>query len=245
MCRIGVIPTVIDKTTVLDILNHLEKDGGGDGNGISFYKDGVNQVVKGLNLSNTDIVDLIELADPGLILYHTRKASAGHKVDDNCQPFLVTSGAICHNGTWRDFEQHLMHFLYNDQVSIQDYLSWSDSRFMAFLFDKYDKQAFFINNDDVWVHYYLENGITVADIYMFDGNFQIAAIENKFVGATKQDKLYDQIYRVSDKSIIRIRPDSFSIVSGSVTKALSTNLLKTGFQGSWQSHQFAGNYGGI
>lgn len=244
MCRIGVIPTILDKKTILDILNCLEKDGGGDGNGISFFKDGINQVVKGLDLSNNEIVALIETADPGLVVYHTRKASAGYKIDENCQPFSVTNGAICHNGTWKDFVQHMLYFLYNNQVSIQDYLSWSDSRFMALLVKKYGEQAFFINNDDVWVHYYLEDKITVADVYVFDGSFQIANIENEFVGATKQDKMYDQIYKVSEKSVIRIRPDSFSVVRGCVTKALSVSLLKTNFQGCWQGN-YAGSYRGI
>lgn len=94
---------------IINALDRLEKECGGDGNGYALVKDGkVVEHAKGKELTNIEIVlnlyDDIEkesLKDIDWLIYHTRVASAGSIKDENCHPYVDIDNnfVLAMNGT--------------------------------------------------------------------------------------------------------------------------------------------------
>ena len=94
---------------IINALDRLEKECGGDGNGYDIVKNGeVVEHAKGKELTNIEIVlnlyDDIEferLKDIDWLIYHTRVASAGSIKDENCHPYVDIDNnfVLAMNGT--------------------------------------------------------------------------------------------------------------------------------------------------
>ena len=83
-------------------LNHLEKECGGQSNGICFVKDGrVTTVRKSIALKNQDIIRELYLNQPDWFMYHTRIASVGCISNSNAHPYWNKNKTfvLCMNGT--------------------------------------------------------------------------------------------------------------------------------------------------
>jgi predicted glutamine amidotransferase len=94
--------TLEESIGALKMLNHLEKECGGHGNGVVFIKD--SKIVgfeKGLMLNNKKIAKMLKLIDFDYFIYHTRVASAGTVSNSNCHPYVNKAGdlVLCMNGT--------------------------------------------------------------------------------------------------------------------------------------------------
>lgn len=88
--------------SALALMNHLEEQCGGHGNGYALVKNGVIiEHKKGIHLDNKAIYTRSKLVDYDWIIYHTRIASVGTQADTNCHPFIGADNrsCLCMNGT--------------------------------------------------------------------------------------------------------------------------------------------------
>ncbi|MDR1471072.1 MAG: hypothetical protein LBS75_00975 [Synergistaceae bacterium] len=106
MCRLilatcDAIKDYEKKHGLLDLLDHLETECGGHGNGYALFtkKGRLIKLEKGVNLANIDIAPAILKTDYEYLIYHTRIASVGEIHDDRCHPYIQGDIALAMNGT--------------------------------------------------------------------------------------------------------------------------------------------------
>ena len=93
MCRLMAINKeglkLVESTIgLLKLLDHLERDCGGHGNGFVLVKDGrIKTIKKGVKLTDKEIAYSIRNSDFDYAFYHTRVASVGARTDNNCHPY--------------------------------------------------------------------------------------------------------------------------------------------------------------
>lgn len=113
MCRIFYNPSSSINFTEDDLLRFflsLEKESGGDGNGV--YRMNSGKLEKSVaTMPNTDIEEPF--------LYHTRNATHGEKKDYNVQPFRNGRYVLVHNGifSYADKPSFLLGLFNNDKYS--------------------------------------------------------------------------------------------------------------------------------
>lgn len=90
---------------ILKLMEHLEKQCGGHGNGFALVKDKqIIKYAKGQSLTNEEIYHTIKgVKNWDYVVYHTRIASIGDRSDSNCHPFIDSNNAIAMNGTAYEF----------------------------------------------------------------------------------------------------------------------------------------------
>lgn len=85
---------------ILKLMNHLEKECGGHGNGYALIKDGkIIETRKGQGLTNEEIYGRISVLKWDYLVYHTRINSMGGRGDANCHPFVQDNDCLAMNGT--------------------------------------------------------------------------------------------------------------------------------------------------
>ena len=87
---------------LLNLLQHLEKECGGHGNGYALLKAGkLAGSGKGLKLDSKTIADILLSSSYEYAVYHTRVVSVGSLSDEQCHPFISesTNSALAMNGT--------------------------------------------------------------------------------------------------------------------------------------------------
>jgi len=105
MCRVLLVSkndfNLFDrKHGILALMNHLEKECGGHGNGYALIKDRtIIESRKGVKLSNGEIYGRIRKVRWDYLIYHTRINSVGGTNDANCHPFVVDNDCLAMNGT--------------------------------------------------------------------------------------------------------------------------------------------------
>ena len=88
------------KYSMLFLLEYLERNLGGHGNGLVLIKN--HKIVffkKGVSYTVTEIYDELIKNDYDYALFHTRLASIGEINDNNCHPFVNSNTALAMNGT--------------------------------------------------------------------------------------------------------------------------------------------------
>ena len=111
MCRLAMmnnagIRYIENRYGLENLFNHLERQLGGNGNGICFiYNDGSYFIRKGVKLTNEDIAEevLMKINHLKWIIYHTRLASIGVISDRNCHPFENNGRVMAMNGTEKEY----------------------------------------------------------------------------------------------------------------------------------------------
>lgn len=99
------------KHNLLTLLEHLEKECGGHGNGIALFKKGICiTLVKSVKTTIKDVYDIIMRGkDYDTLVFHTRIASCGEIDDERCHPFMYGgtggSNALAMNGTIYDLTE--------------------------------------------------------------------------------------------------------------------------------------------
>ncbi len=92
------------KHGLIQLLNYLEKQLGGHGNGVVFMKNGeIVEGRKGVKLSNEEICTMEINLDYDWMIYHTRLVSVGSKTDSQCHPYWEGNDVLAMNGTDMDF----------------------------------------------------------------------------------------------------------------------------------------------
>lgn len=89
------------------LLSYLEKECGGQGNGVSLHRDGaLIEHHKGVDLKTKDIADILVRCTKiyDVAIFHTRIASVNVVSDSNCHPFIHGNDAIAMNGTLSEFK---------------------------------------------------------------------------------------------------------------------------------------------
>lgn len=85
---------------ILKLMNHLEEECGGHGNGYALLRDGkIIETRKGVKLTNEQIYKRIKGMAWDYLVYHTRIASIGGQGDANCHPFVEGNDCLAMNGT--------------------------------------------------------------------------------------------------------------------------------------------------
>ena len=109
MCRLAYIPSKVklSKGELTDLLQYLEDQCGGDGNGYLLLGKRSSRLSKSVKLSCRDIVrdTYNEIRRGASMIFHTRKVSVGWLSDEQCHPHRIGGkykGHIAHNGTWGD-----------------------------------------------------------------------------------------------------------------------------------------------
>lgn len=88
------------KHGMLTLMNHLEKECGGHGNGYALIKDRrIIESRKGVKLTNEQIYQRISKIKWDYLVYHTRITSVGTTSDANCHPFVMEDDCLAMNGT--------------------------------------------------------------------------------------------------------------------------------------------------
>ena len=82
------------------LLDQLEKQGGGEGNGICLVKRRkIVHYEKGVRLRNKDVLRALLTEDYDHALYHSRVRSMGSRSSKDFHPFLFGETVLAHNGT--------------------------------------------------------------------------------------------------------------------------------------------------
>lgn len=89
-----------------DLLDHLEHECGGHGNGVAMHRNGaLIETHKGVDLPTADIANTLvhcgKLYDTAI--FHTRIASVSDVSDSNCHPYIHGNDALAMNGTLSEF----------------------------------------------------------------------------------------------------------------------------------------------
>ena len=85
---------------ILKLMDHLEKECGGHGNGYALIKGGkIIETRKGQKLTNEEIYGRISVLKWDYLVYHTRINSMGGRGDANCHPFVQDNDCLAMNGT--------------------------------------------------------------------------------------------------------------------------------------------------
>lgn len=85
---------------ILKLMDHLEKECGGHGNGYALIKEGkIIETRKGQALTNEEIYNRIVGLKWDYLVYHTRINSMGGRGDANCHPFVQDNDCLAMNGT--------------------------------------------------------------------------------------------------------------------------------------------------
>jgi glutamine phosphoribosylpyrophosphate amidotransferase len=217
VCRIAVLPKGFKDVT---LLNFLEKEKGGHGNGFSYVdEEGKLQIVKGVKMENKEFVKL-ENAAP-LALYHTRLVSAGAKDDDNTQPFFTSeitdSGKVipfvlCHNGTWGGYDDYAKILWTTGAITWKEFCTWSDTHIMAYLIETRGIESLGLTDSSVWVRYYGDSAI----VHVKSGDFQAIKKDGAWIYASEFPKTggYEKVWDFAKGSIIRITAKGHKIMHG-------------------------------
>jgi len=91
------------KKNAIKIALHLEKEQGGDGNGIGWWNEHPF-VIKGVKKSVEELID-IAYESTQRFIFHTRIATSGNVCDEYTHPFHFGDAITCHNGHWSNFEE--------------------------------------------------------------------------------------------------------------------------------------------
>jgi predicted glutamine amidotransferase len=93
-----------DKHSVLDLLDHLEVEMGGHGNGLALSKGKViTYLEKGLKYDIYTAADALLSQDYTTACFHTRIASVGKVSDNNNHPYIDHNHVMAMNGTLLDY----------------------------------------------------------------------------------------------------------------------------------------------
>lgn len=109
MCRLllgskGAIRKYDRQHGLLQLLDHLEQEMGGHGNGVVFVKDKrILQGNKGVLLGTQEIAMMEAELDYDWMIFHTRLVSVGAQTDEQCHPYWERNDALAMNGTEYDF----------------------------------------------------------------------------------------------------------------------------------------------
>lgn len=88
------------------LLSHLERECGGQGNGVALHRDGaLIEHHKGVELKTKDIADILVRCSKiyDVAVFHTRIASVNVVSDSNCHPFIHGNDSMAMNGTLSEF----------------------------------------------------------------------------------------------------------------------------------------------
>ena len=229
MCRIAVLPKGYHGEKIVSLLDHLEKAMGGDGNGFGWFDaEGVPQTLKGLNVPTTAINKLAPASD--LVLYHTRKTSAGETNDDNTQPFVTVDRSgkpflLCHNGTWQSHTDYKKILLMMGKLNVEQYKDWSDTHFMAWLIETQGEDRLGLPTSGVWIQQYSDHAIA----YVRSGDFQAVKLGKKWVYASEFPKKdYEKVWDFKSDTVVYLHPETgFKVLEGSKAE------YKTNYQYSY------------
>jgi len=216
MCRIAVLPPGYKGPKIVALLNHLEKSLGGDGNGFGWFdSEGTAQIVKGLKVPNRTINGLETGAS--MVLYHTRKTSAGSTSDDNTQPFLTRDGEkksviLCHNGTWSTHTDYKKILLMLEKIDVLAYKDWSDTRLMAWMMENQGADRLALPEVGVWILHY--GAYAIAHIKT--GEFSACKVGKKWIYASEFPATdYPKIWKFKSDSIVMLSADGgFKVLVG-------------------------------
>lgn len=216
MCRIAVLPAGYKGDKIVSLLNYLEKEKGGDGNGFSWIdNEDKLQIVKGLKVKNNLINKISSKSE--LVLYHTRLTSAGYKDDDNCHPFLTTDGrgrkfSLCHNGTWSSHTEWKRILLMMGKLTVPQYKGWSDTHLMSWMISEQGADRIEIPESGVWVEYFGDHAV----VYVKSGDFQAYKIGKKWIYASEfPSDDYKKVWNFQDGSVVKITADEgFKVLAG-------------------------------
>lgn len=219
MCRILICPPSFIEESLLDF---LEKRGGGHGNGIAIPKDREIKIIKGLNLPIKEIVKLSQNCNSTQVLFHTRLASTGVISNGNCQPFEINKRvSFCHNGTWLGYSSFISSMLIGKKISIDEYLSFSDSRVLAILLSEFGERFLQTITNGVFIFFQKE----YAKLYLKTGSFEAAKINKKWIYATEFPKVYPEHFEFASNTIAILKPSGFKILEGTFRKKSRNNGL--------------------
>ena len=128
MCRLAYIngATKRHKKKLTEYFEFLEESRGGHGNGIGGWVNGEAFVVKGVNKTVEELVDIALNTewDNSSFIFHTRVKTVGGSEDENCQPFHHGDQIMAHNGTTKadlkDFKPILIPYILKRGGNISD-----------------------------------------------------------------------------------------------------------------------------
>ena len=217
MCRMAILPRGYKGNKIVALLDHLEDAMGGDGNGFGYFTtDKVAKTIKGLKVKNS----LIDKLEPGsdIVLYHTRKASAGDTSDANTQPFITVDKnkkgfLLCHNGTWTSHAEYKKILLMLGDISVEAYKTWSDTKFMAWLIEHQGEDRLDLPASGVWIQAYPDHAI----VHVRSGDWQGVKMGKKWIFASEFPKTadYQKVWDFKTDSVIQCSPtDGFKVISG-------------------------------
>lgn len=241
MCRMAILPKGYNGEKVVALLDHLERAMGGDGNGFGFFDaDGVGQVVKGLKVKN-ETINKIEPAGE-VVLYHTRKASAGETSDANTQPFLTKDKdkkqfMLCHNGTWTSHTDYKKILLMLGKITVEAYQTWSDTRFMAWLIEHQGEDRLELPGSGVWIQAYPEHAI----VHVRSGDWQAIKLGKKWLFASEfpKTKDYPKVWEFESDSVVFCSPENgFKVLAGPKGKQVDNTAYVTTYDaGYWEKNK--------
>lgn len=236
MCRIAIVPSELKSEKYIKTLfDFLEDAMGGDGNGFAYFnsKPGV-QISKALDLKTEHVAELN--TNDAMILFHTRKTSAGTHSNLNVQPFEIFNkdAALCHNGTWSKYDDFKAALFCQGKLTVDEYKDLSDTHVLSKLMDipEVAYKALGLPESGVFVVHKKE----YSEVYVKSGDFEAYKTKSgKFIYASEFPRGYDYTYKFKSGTIIRAYKDHFKILKGGVTYEKNVPSSYTVYGSHWTS----------
>ena len=189
------------KYNLLTLLEHLEKQCGGHGNGVALFSKGVcTTLVKSVKTTVEDVYDIIMRAkDYDTMIFHTRIASCGEIDDERTHPFVYGNGnVLAMNGTIHDLtpyadalgitDTEVVCKLINDTKDIKGVVKILKETSAVFVGMHYGK-PYAIKNNGALEEYMTKSGFFFASSFPKDVERSVKTLVNRF---SFVDGVYDE-----------------------------------------------------
>jgi predicted glutamine amidotransferase len=206
MCRI--MFSLVDeknKHFTKDTYRYLEKNLGGDGNGIALNRDNALTVTKGVSLTTEMCAEIASRGDSGLpVLFHTRRQSHGALTTMNCQPFFTDKNkVIVQNGTWTDIDEARKFWFFTKSKKYKNMPSdWSDARLIAKMISDYGVEV--LERIDTGNYIIYEHGKTYAMMYKYSHTFEAVFNKGRWYYASDFPQTFKKHYSFFGDCIAKI-----------------------------------------
>jgi len=218
MCGILVANKNSPEKILVDLMSYLDDQRGGDGMGVSYFPTPNVKIIKGVKLDPDDCVKAIKESKKllnSMFLFHTRKTSKGFTNEFNVQPFpLSRNTAICHNGTWHDYERWARLLYFQGLITPENLNNMSDTQIIVRMIQwrNMDFLGHVVNNG-VWIKYTKNE----TRLYAFgERTFEAAKIDGRWYYASQFKEVHEEHYEFQPNTTALLNPNGFKVLHGKV-----------------------------
>lgn len=221
MCGIALIPKDSDLEVTKDVLTHLQRMRGGNGQGVGYFLTPNLTIKKDKDQDTDESMDIISDNIGNMIsdsmLFHARRCSKGEDESYNNQPLAISRRrCMVHNGTWFNYKDWARLMAWNSYLSLGKIETVSDSMIIALAIRHFHGLDFLdhIVEKGVFLDYRKDKTI----LKLLTGDFEACTIDGKWYFASKfQQRHNDHVEFIAGTTAV-LSSDGYQILSGGVSE---------------------------